>query len=255
MTRHRNVEAVILKMYPIGESHAGVSLITAEDGVLRAIAHGVRTAKGRLRGLVQPFAYGETTLYHDPVKNSVKITDFLVRRFHHGIREDLERYYHASLWSEIVLKSFGGGEGANDVFRLYRDCLDVLDTCSGARTRLLGIQFLHRYLEHTGQLPDPAHCGRCARSLADAIGWYSPGMSVYLCENCRRGGEHPVDRGATAYLSHTVSLPPAEAVAVSLSGSSLKGLQRALFAMAESAVEADLETLRTGHGILISETT
>ena len=62
-------------------------------------------------------------------------------RLFHGIRaQPLPRYYAASLWAELILKSFAGGDSARPLFGLLRESLSL---CEQASPR-------------DGALPDPA---------------------------------------------------------------------------------------------------
>ncbi len=155
MERHSTCEAVVLENQRFGEMHKGVRLFSPERGLLRATAFGAYSRKGSLRGVTDPFVWGKFYIYHDPVKHNVKITDVEVFNMFYGIREDIVRYYTASLWAEIILRSFGGGEASRDLYAMFRECLLLVVDADEARTRLICTQFMLRFLSITGSPVDP----------------------------------------------------------------------------------------------------
>ncbi len=98
-------------------------MLTPADGLVRAIAHGANSAKGKLRGTTVPFCSGRAYLYTNPRTQSTKITDMDATEFFSGIRGDLKKFYTASLWAELVLKTFATGGSAPDLFALIHASL------------------------------------------------------------------------------------------------------------------------------------
>ena len=111
MSRNIRTEAIVLKTGRVGEIHKSVTLLTPELGLVEAIAHGVYKGKGKLGGVSDPFCWSMSYLYYEPVKKNYKITDMECRELFERIRGDLGRYYAASLWAEVVIRSHAGGEG------------------------------------------------------------------------------------------------------------------------------------------------
>ncbi len=159
MERNRVIQAVVLKQHRMGENHAGIQLLSQQDGLISAVAHGVFSRRGYLKGRVDPFTIGAFNLYTDPVKNRSKIqdVDIFFQPFH--LRQNIEKMYTASLWGEIILKSHGGGEAFSDVFSLAKLFLQKLDTCSQEDVRLLSILFLLHWLHIVGSVDENAFEG------------------------------------------------------------------------------------------------
>ena len=155
MDRNRRLQAIILKKYPIGDSHDGIILLTEKEGLQSTIAHGARSAKGRLRGQVPLFASGIFDIYTNPVKKSNKIIDIQLLTEYPGIRESIEKFYTASLWAEIALKTHAGGQAAAFVFSLMESGLALLDICADDQVRSLSIHYLLHWLEGVGGIAEP----------------------------------------------------------------------------------------------------
>ncbi|MDA3951615.1 MAG: DNA repair protein RecO [Spirochaeta sp.] len=154
MNRSSQQSAIVIRISPFGEHHAMVDLLTAEAGLLPAVAYGIRSRRSSLRGKVVPFARGTAWLYRDPRQDRSKITDFDVERYALNISADLDAYYEASLWAEVVWRSHASGEVGDEVFQLIATALTLLDDDpSGAG--VLGTIVLWRYLGVMGLQPDP----------------------------------------------------------------------------------------------------
>ncbi len=255
MGRNETCRAIVLRAYRIGEIHVGVTLFTEVNGLVQAIAHGANSRNGKLRGLTNPFCYGTVYLYHDPVKKSTKVSDFDVQDFFIGLRESVRRYYTASLWSEVVLKSFGGGESAPPLFTLFVESLKLLDTASEPMAGRLSVQFLARYLSMVGHLPDTAECGTCGRSLAGSVdstrAFYSAARELFLCERCAGPDLLYLPVRAISYLDSTLgSVAIGEAFEVEPETGVIEPLLNLLYALVAALVETPLSTLEVGRGIL-----
>ncbi|AFG37503.1 DNA repair protein RecO [Spirochaeta africana] len=219
MERNQRFTAVILKQRPVGETHAGLTILSPSQGLVSVIAHGVHSVRGSLRGKIAPFTIAEFDIYHDPVKNRRKVADMVIDTQLPGIRENIERFYTASLWAEIILKTHGGGEAAGFVYSLLTESLRLLDECRPEQIRRLSIQFLLHWLDGVGGIDER-----------------------YL---------HRLPAPVLAYVHQSLmsELPP-------MLGSLLvedheKRLLGWCYRLLRSEIELDLNTLRTGVGIIV----
>ncbi len=256
MNRNSESDVIILKNSRIGDIHQGVTMLSSDTGLISAIAHGAYSQKGKLRGLTNPFFHGHCYLYTDPVKKSVKITDLVISDYFPGLRESVTRYYSASLWAELVLKTFGGESEA--LFALLLAALRVLDNADDCSA--VTIQFLWRYLELSGLQPDLGGCASCGRQLPHGTSRrYHARHSGFLCRECAAAAPEPgagaaeaitLSAGAAAYLQHTGALEFPAALGVGADRALLGNAKRMLYRLAQDVAEAPLNTLRIGGGIL-----
>ncbi|MFW6368324.1 MAG: DNA repair protein RecO [Spirochaetota bacterium] len=217
MNRYEIFEVIVLENRRIGEHHKGLSLFSAEHGIVRAIAFGGYSHKGSLRGVTVPFVYGTAYLYHEESRDRTKLTDMDVHSMFHGIREDLLRFYTAGMWAEMVLRSYGGGEAAGELFRLLRDGLTLLEGASEACARRLSAQVQLRYLELSGAPVDP-----------DSV------------------RDEPSRRFVRAAFDHTLS----ESLSTEISDADIRRVQTALTRRLERLLEGELRTVRSSGGLL-----
>src|SRR6056297_852198 len=248
MARNFHTEGVILKAYRVAEYHKGLVIISPDLGVLHATAFGAYKGKSKLSGVSEPFTRGDFLLYHDPVKDRYKVTEITPRSYHEELRSDLDRYYTGLFWSELIIKSFGGGSEYTQLYFLLSSALDFL-----GKTRFIErahIQFVWRYLDTTGFLPDLSMCGACGREIesAESLYWQN---GEFVGEECRliAAGDpelHSLNPAAKKYVLHTLRLSLEQTESVSLSVIELRRLKALLYAVVEDVVGFRLNTMQKG---------
>lgn len=248
MNRSSTTEVVILRNGRIGEIHKSVSMLSPDMGLISAVAHGAYSQKGKLRGVTNPFSFGRCYLYTDPVKQSVKITDLSVHDFFPGLREDIAKFYTASLWAELVLHTFGGGGESATLFALLVESLRALDAAPDFEP--VTVQFLWRYLAVSGLQPDVEECTACGAPLSGMRAW-DPSHGGFLCDACVQTGDRAaLTAGAAAYLRHSGSLPFLQSLDIGLDAASMTNAKRMLYRIVQDVAETPLNSLRIGGGIL-----
>ena len=251
MNRSHVTEAIVLKNHRIGEIHKGVVMLTPGEGLVRAIAHGAYSQRGKLRGTTNLLCRGTAYLYTDPVKQSTKITDFDVDEYHGGIREDLVKFYTASLWAETILKTYATGGDSERLYALLVDSLAELQRRTPADAERVSIHYVWRFLESSGLQPSLEYCAVSGDVLEDSQAVYYSAADDGFC-----GLDHASDgmprltAGAAAYLRYSGSVGLADALVVIPPEGATARIKRLLYGILEAHIEAPLNALRSGAGIL-----
>lgn len=152
MPRSFTYSALTLRVKASGESNREAWFLTAEEGVLRATVFG--GPKSRLRSHVAPFHEGKLWIYHDPVKDSRKVSDFDVYSYRTGIRELYERSMAASAVAETILCSGGGGGNWPEAAGLAGSVLDALDAAGKDDCPRIAVYFFWQWAGVLGVRPD-----------------------------------------------------------------------------------------------------
>ena len=227
MTRTSVYHALILRSRPSGESNRELWMLTAEEGILRATMFG--GPKSRMRSHAAPFHSGLAWVYHDPVRDSRKLSDIDVQTWRPGLRELYERAMAADAVAETVLASHGGGGNWEAALAL---CETVLDALEGADEKLcerLLICFLFSWARILGIEPDMGHCAHCgAAPLDDELLVFSVLNNAFYCPACVRA--HVFDAkdgllispGCRRWLAAAGSLPPSQIERITMDVKSLK---------------------------------
>jgi DNA repair protein RecO (recombination protein O) len=144
--------ALILRVRPSGESNREAWILTAEEGILRATVFG--GPKSKLRAHVEPYHRGKLWIYRDPVRDSLKITDFDVQSWKPGIRESYERSAAAAAMAETILAGYGGGGAWEEAFGLADASLDALEAADERGCERSFIYFLWNWAGILGIRPN-----------------------------------------------------------------------------------------------------
>ena len=251
MNRSHSTQAIILKNNRIGEIHKGVVMLSPDEGLVRAIAHGAYSQKGKLRGTTNLFCTGTCYLYTDPVKQSTKITDFDVSEYFSGIREDLVKFFTASLWAESILKTYATGGESAGLYRLFTEALTELQVRPAAEASRVSIHFVWRFLEFSGMQPDLEYCAISGEYLAENEPIYYSARDQGFCSPLHAREEWPRwQPGAAAYMRHAGHLLLADALKIVPPDGAVARIKRVLYSILEEHVESPLNALRSGAGIL-----
>ncbi|TVR69415.1 MAG: DNA repair protein RecO [Spirochaetaceae bacterium] len=253
MNRNSQHSAIILRISPLGEIHATVDLLTPDRGVVRAIVYGLRSRRGSLRGRVVPFARGTLYLYTDPRREESKVVDFDVHRYAAAMQQDLTAFYHGTLWAEVVWRTLASGDGGEPVFALMSEGLDLLEESATvpARTQLISMILLWRYLAIMGLQPDLRHCERSSRSLAaEETRFYDRRDGALVGEEWVGKAMIELPPGVARLLAASDRYPLTRAAALPVTEATLRATRAFMLAAIQDAVEVPLNTLRTVAGYL-----
>jgi DNA repair protein RecO (recombination protein O) len=215
MSRNLTCQALTLRVRPSGESNREAWFLTAEQGLLKATVYG--GPKSRLRAYVAPFHEGKLWIYHDPVRDSNKVSDFDVQSYRQGIRELWERAMAADAVAETILSSQGGGGNWPIALRLAGAVLDAINTAAEKVCPRLAVYFFWHWARILGVRPDLSSCSSCSCEVRrEDVLWYFVRKEAFYCEKCAR--EKRADNtdsllrfgaGARLWLKEIESLPPA----------------------------------------------
>ena len=245
MYRSISTNAIVVRRERLGEFHKSLSLLTTDLGLIAATAYGAYRMRSPLRMASEPFTWSRALLYHNPVKQSYKVTELEMRESFGGLQRELSRMATASLWAEVVQKSYGAGEISSMLFRLLLESLRLLETSDARREPYLTIQFLWRFLELAGYQPETGACERCGAGLAAGrAAYYSVSVNGILCPACGSHLPDALPAGALRYLEASRTLTLARAVEVALEPAGLRALERTLPRMVQAVLEGELISLR-----------
>ena len=208
MARSFTYDALVLRARPSGESNREAWFLTREEGILKATVFG--GPKSKLRAYIAPFHQGTLWIYRDPVRDSQKVTDFDVRFWRPGLREQYERAKTALALVETVHASFGGGGDWSAALNLAGSGLDALTEGDARFCSRVFIHFLWNWLDLLGLKQDIKRCAVCNRELRDMETAVCGGHEGTIrCPACAGNDGDPLGPGARRWLLTVSPLNPA----------------------------------------------
>jgi DNA repair protein RecO (recombination protein O) len=201
MSRTAVYSALVLRSRPSGESNSEVTLLTAEEGIIKATVFG--GAKSKLRAYCAPYNSGQVWIYKDKSKEYAKISDFDVRSWRAGLRELYERTMSSAAVAETILSSHGGGGEWGGALKLAADTLDTLENANEELCARLLIHFLWRWAGFLGIQPHLENCAACGNVAGDNTLWFKAHEDAVFCADCssEQSGLLQINPGCRRWLS------------------------------------------------------
>jgi DNA repair protein RecO (recombination protein O) len=254
MARDSSTEAIILHSRETGDNLRTLTLLTPGMGLTRVSLFG--GPKSKLRGLAMPYHAGTAWLYHDPVRDSYKLSDFDPRQTFPGIRESLRASYWASLWAELLLRTQAGGSDFGQLYRFLVEALEALSSSNETDRRYVGFLFLWGLAGMQGQQPEGAACVHCGRAFAQTESrLFLPRSAGFVCPVCseqffQQEGQIRLSPGFFRYLETVNSRSIKDALRCKLDERGEREALAFFTSLARLLALGDLASLESGTGIL-----
>lgn len=184
--------AVVLRQHKLGEADYILTLLTRENGLVRAVAKGVRRPLSRFGARLELFAHVDLQLH--PGRNLDMVTQVhSIAAYSGDLAGDYGRYTTACAVIETAERL--AGEERAPAMELHRLTVGALRAiASGVRDRdLVLISFLLRAMESAGWAPALTLCARCGDEGPHRAFHVAAGGAV--CMHCRPSGSAVPSQG------------------------------------------------------------
>ena len=220
-------EAIVLRSIRYGEADRVVHVYTPQRGRLSVIAKGVRRAKSRFGGRLEPYFRLDLVLYQGR-SDLLTVTSAETLDGHPRLREHAGALDGASRACDAVARLFDDGDPHRGVYHLLANQLALLDAEPARATAGNALAFRLKLLLAAGFAPQLAACASCGER--EHLAGFSGAAGGVVCTACEAGA-FVLDEAAHAFLVEALGRPLAETPAAS---------PRAL-AQAERAINATVE--------------
>ncbi|MFM9376579.1 DNA repair protein RecO [Gordonia sp. VNK21] len=183
--RNYQDEGVVLRQHKLGEADRIITLLTAEHGLVRAVAKGIRRTRSKFGARLEPFAHVHVNFY--PGRNLDIVTQVhTLDAFSEAMAGDYGRYTTACAVLETAERL--AGEERAPARQLYRLTVGALSAIAQDRRdrQLILDAFLLRAMGAAGWAPALDVCARCAGPGPHKAFHVAAGGAV--CVYCRPAG-------------------------------------------------------------------
>jgi len=201
MSRTAVYNAIVLRNRPSGESNSEVTLLTAEEGLIRATVFG--GAKSKLRSHCSPFNSGKVWLYRSKAKEYAKLCDFDVEFWRAGLRENYDRTMTSCALADTIMSTHGGGGGWEAVLKMIIETLDTVETADEELCGRLMVHFLWKWSQFLGIQPNVDTCSECGKAVRNVPMFLNVQDCSVLCARCK-----PVILDSAFDVPHSTFLSP-----------------------------------------------
>jgi len=198
--RRRTVDAVILRLWDVGEADRMLSIYSREEGKGRALAKGVRRPRSRRAGHLQPLSHTRLLLAH--ARSAPIVAQAEAVETFPSLREDVTRYAHAAHVAELVERLVWEGEHYPGLHAALLETLRAV--AQEAHPDWPVRHFELRLLHWVGFRPELQYCTVCGRAIQPEDQFFSARHGGVVCPRCRTQAPdaQPVSRRVLKFLRH-----------------------------------------------------
>jgi DNA repair protein RecO (recombination protein O) len=200
-------EGIVLRSLRYGEADRILHLYTPDKGRISAIAKGVRRAKSRFGGRLEPFFRLDLVLYEGR-SDLLTVTSAETVAAHPRLREDAGALVGAARACEAVARVFDDGDPHRGVYHLLANELALLDGDPARAGRANALAFRLKLLLAAGFAPQLAACASCGET--EHLMGFSGAAGGVVCAACEASA-FPLDQDAHDFMVSALGRPLAEA--------------------------------------------
>ncbi|MCP9490019.1 MAG: DNA repair protein RecO [Solirubrobacteraceae bacterium MAG38_C4-C5] len=221
------LEAVVLRSMRFGEADRILHLLSPTRGRVSAIAKGVRRARSRFGGRLEPFSRVDLIL-HEGRSDLLTVTGADTIHPHPRLRENARTLDGAGRACDAVAQLIDSAEPQGPAYNLLCAELGLLDADAAHAGHANQLAFRLKLLLAAGFVPQLGACAACGGR--EHLSGFSGAAGGVVCGACEASA-FPLDAGAHAFLCDALGRPLAEAPAAQ--PRHLRQAERAIVAMAE----------------------
>jgi DNA repair protein RecO (recombination protein O) len=200
------VQGVILRSLRYGEADRILHLYTPQRGKVGAIAKGVRRARSRFGGRMEPF-FRLNLVLHEGRSELLTVTAAETVAGYPRLREHAEALDTAARACDAVSRLFDTSEPHPGVYNLLCNELALLDSEPARAGHANQLAFRLKLLLAAGLAPQLAACASCGER--EHLSGFSGAAGGVVCPACE-AGSFPLAEEAHAFLVDAIGRPLAE---------------------------------------------
>ncbi len=155
----QKTQAIVIRTFPLRESHKIITFYTPDFGKVKAVAYGVKSPKSKLSGSLELLNHGMLLFNYRENRDLQNLTGFDLIEGFDGIRTDFARITYGCYLAELVDAIASEGDANPEIFDLLRNTYQFLtDTDYVA---LLARVFEIKFLDLAGYAPQLSQCANC----------------------------------------------------------------------------------------------
>ncbi|MEF9946620.1 MAG: DNA repair protein RecO [Lachnospiraceae bacterium] len=172
---------MIMSATPMGEFDKRIVILTKERGKISAFAKGVRKPNNPLIGAVNPFSFGEFTLYEG--RSSYTIQQAVISDYFMELRANIEAAYYGFYFMEFANYYTREGNDERKMLKLIYQTMRIL-TRGKIPYSLIRYIFELKAVSINGEGPQVFQCVRCGNNQRPMT--FSVNKGGLVCSECQQ---------------------------------------------------------------------
>ncbi len=181
--------AIVIRAFPLRETHKIITFYTPDFGKIKAVAYGVKSPKSKLSGSLELLNHGMLLFNYRENRDLQSLTGFDLIEGFDGIRVDFARITYGCYLAELVDAIASEGDANPEIFDLLRNTYQFLADTDDVP--LLARAFEIKFLDLAGyapQLSQCTHCGSIPTPTPANKSHVAPTTSLVLQFSVQHGG-------------------------------------------------------------------
>ncbi len=179
------VEAIVLRTWPIHEADQIVSLFTRDYGKIKGVAKAAARSRRRFGGALEPMTHVRASYAEKPRQELVRLDSFDIVTSPLSEPVDYGRAAALAFFAEVLEETLPDHDPQDAVFRLL---VAVLGYTRNGQIWMPVTYFALWTTRLMGWLPELTTCVHCGELLAGQPAYFHPQSDGLLCQQHRRGG-------------------------------------------------------------------
>ncbi len=196
-------QGLIIREQTVGESDRLVTVLTKDEGVIRAFARRAKNLKDAKNSATGLLCYSRLNIYKG--RDKYIINDAFPIEVFFGLREDILRLALAQYFCGLCSELIPDGVESGDYLRLVLNALHFLSNGTRSPELLKPIVEL-RMLSLAGYMPDLICCAECGAYEADRM-YFKINRGTIYCQDCFKNNGDPcvsLSRAAMTAMRHII---------------------------------------------------
>ena len=176
----RKTQGLVIKEQAVGESDRLVTVLTKDEGVVRAFARRAKQLKDSKNASTGLLCYSRFTLSKG--KSAYNISEAFPIEVFFDLRKDITRLALAQYFCQLAVEVVPEGVEAGEYLRLVLNALHFL--CKGSRPQAVLKAIVElRMLSEAGYMPNVAYCAHCGAYESPRM-YFKINRGELYCQEC-----------------------------------------------------------------------
>lgn len=203
MAAHQ-VEAIVLRCWPIHEADQIVSFFTRDFGKIKGVAKSAARSRRRFGGTLEPMTHVRASYAERPRQELVRLDSFEIVSSPLSQPIDYARAAALAFFAEVLEETLPEHDPQDAVFRLL---VAVLGSTRNGSVWMPVTYFGLWTTRLMGWLPELHSCVQCGRPFAGETAYYHPLADGLLCREHRRSGSSLLSPASQAVANRIFRSP------------------------------------------------
>ncbi len=192
------VEAIVLRTWPIHEADQIVSLFTRDYGKIKGVAKAAARSRRRFGGAMEPMTHVRASYAEKPRQELVRLDSFDIVTSPLSAPVDYSRAAALAFFAEVLEETLPDHDPQDAVFRLL---VAVLGQTRNGTIWMPVTYFALWTTRLMGWLPELATCVHCGALLAEHSAYFHQQSDGLFCQQHRRVGSLTLSAESQALAS------------------------------------------------------